>query len=121
VDDDAEQLREDILAYGRRKNDPATVDVYIRHQLDTYTWLTQHGVEFGLIDTGTSEVSRVHTTPPGWLTGFLHEKFVARGGTEYLGSFHGAADLSGAALGKAAVFGRAAGLESSAGEGSYTR
>jgi fumarate reductase flavoprotein subunit len=39
IEDDGEKLREDILKCGRGKNDPATVDVYIRHQLDTYNWM----------------------------------------------------------------------------------
>jgi fumarate reductase flavoprotein subunit len=83
VDDGPELLRTAILDYGKHKSDPATVDVYVRHQLETFTWLQQRGVEFGLVDTGTSETSRIHTTPPGWLTGFLHQQFVARDNIEY--------------------------------------
>jgi fumarate reductase flavoprotein subunit len=78
VEDSGELLREAIVTYGRGKNDPDTVDVYIRHQLDTYTWMVGHGVEFSLFPTGTTEISRMHSTPQGYLVRFLHEKFLAR-------------------------------------------
>ncbi len=86
VEDDGEKLRRKILATGRDKCDPVTVDVYINHQLDTYHWLRGRGVEFDLTPTGTSETSRMHATPKGYLVRFLHERFAALGGTEYWAS-----------------------------------
>jgi fumarate reductase flavoprotein subunit len=77
VIDDGEQLREAILKYGQYRNDPATVDAYIRHQLDTFNWMRGHGAEFTLNITGTSEVSRMHSTPRGYLARYLHRQAVA--------------------------------------------
>jgi fumarate reductase flavoprotein subunit len=74
VVDDAEQLREAILKYGRYKNDPATVDAYIRHQRDTFNWIRGHGAEFTLNITGTGEVSRMHSMPRGYLARYLYEQ-----------------------------------------------
>ena len=39
VEDSDELLRKDLLDVGRHDNDPAVVDAYLRHQLDTYRWL----------------------------------------------------------------------------------
>jgi fumarate reductase flavoprotein subunit len=84
VEDDGELLREAIVKYGRGKNHPDTVDVYIRHQLDTFDWMVGHGVEFSLFPTGTSEISRMHSTPQGYLARFLHEKLVALDNATYV-------------------------------------
>jgi fumarate reductase flavoprotein subunit len=83
VEDDREQLREAIVKYGHGKNDPALVDVYIRHQLGTYEWMVGHGVEFDLPPTGTTETSRMHATPQGYLTRLLHGKYTALPNTEF--------------------------------------
>jgi len=77
VADDGEQLREAILQYGRYKNDPATVDAYIRHQLGTFNWMCGHGAEFTLNITGTGEVSRMHSTPRGYLARYLYGELLA--------------------------------------------
>jgi fumarate reductase flavoprotein subunit len=83
VEDDNEKLRQSILKAGQGKSDSETVEVYLRHQLDTYEWTRDLGVEWTLVLTGTSDVSRMHAAPQGYLTRFLHDKFVARDNTEY--------------------------------------
>ena len=82
-DDDGEKLRAAILKFGQGKSDPETVDVYIRHQLDTYTWTRDLGVNWTLVMTNTAAVSRMHAAPQGYLTRFLHQKFLAMDNAEF--------------------------------------
>lgn len=66
VEDSDELLRKDLLDVGRHDNDPAVVDAYLRHQLDTYRWLRGAGVEFSpsLESSSGQSVPRVHTVDP---------------------------------------------------------
>ncbi|MCX6413343.1 MAG: FAD-dependent oxidoreductase [Actinobacteria bacterium] len=66
IHDDIESLRQDILATGQGKSDPALVDVYCREQLDTYQWLKNLGVEYGHVHAASGQsVARSHSTDPG--------------------------------------------------------
>jgi len=59
-------LRQDLLEVGQHDNDPAVVDAYVAHQLDTYRWLRASGVEFSpsLESSSGQSVPRVHTVDP---------------------------------------------------------
>lgn len=76
VEDSDELLRKDLLEVGKHDNDPAVVDAYVRHQLDTYQWLRRHGVEFSpSLDTSSGQsVPRVHTVDPADMVRVLAAK-----------------------------------------------
>jgi fumarate reductase flavoprotein subunit len=83
VADDNDQLREAIVKAGRGKSDPTTVQVYLDYQLDLFRWVQAHGIEWALPLTGTNEISRMHTTPKGYLTRELHRQFTALDNTQF--------------------------------------
>jgi len=66
VQDSAELLRQDLLDVGLHENDPALVQTYVDHQLDTYEWLKARGVQFSPVIEASSgqSVPRVHTVDP---------------------------------------------------------
>lgn len=65
ITDDIDALRQDIMATGGFKSDPALVDVYCQEQLDTYHWLKQLGVEYGHVHAASGQsVPRSHATDP---------------------------------------------------------
>ena len=49
IADSVELLRKDLVETGGHVNDEALVDLYCERQLDTYRWLKEHGVRYGLI------------------------------------------------------------------------
>jgi fumarate reductase flavoprotein subunit len=80
IRDTPEQLREDVLATGRRLSDPALVDTYCHHQLSTYRWLKQLGVEFGSVHAASGQsVPRSHATNPPRVLETLLERATAVG------------------------------------------
>lgn len=60
IDDSPGLLREDLLAVGEHRNDPALVDLYVSDQLDAYEWLRESGVTFEKV-TLSSNQSRPRT------------------------------------------------------------
>jgi len=65
IEDDINSLRDDILATGGFKSDPALVDVYCQEQLDTYHWLKSLGVQYGHVHAASGQsVPRSHATDP---------------------------------------------------------
>ncbi|GAA1545256.1 FAD-dependent oxidoreductase [Nocardioides humi] len=73
--DTPDALREDLLAAGRGDADPATVDTFVAHQLATYRWLGEQGVDFTLLPTPRAGVlPRIHDTVPGAVVEKLHER-----------------------------------------------
>jgi fumarate reductase flavoprotein subunit len=83
VEDDNDKLREAIVAAGHGKNDPAPVQTYLDHQLDTYEFMRARGVDFSLHMTGTDAVSRMHAAPQGHATKVMHDSFVALDNADY--------------------------------------
>ena len=66
VHDSNELLSRDILQVGRGRNDPALVQAYVDHQLDTYKCLVELGVRWGATvaaEAGMS-IQRGHLTDP---------------------------------------------------------
>lgn len=58
--DSTKSLLDDMIEVGGGVNDQALVDAYGQHQLETYTWLVKHGVEFR-----TLEAVSGHSVPRG--------------------------------------------------------
>ena len=62
VDSD-DTFRQDMERSGKGQSDPALVDAYLKHQLDTYYWLQEHGITFWDVDIGIGmNVPRCHAT-----------------------------------------------------------
>ena len=61
---DSEQaFRQDMAMAGGGKSDPALVDLFLAHQLDTYYWLQEHGVPFWQVEMGIGmNVPRCHAS-----------------------------------------------------------
>jgi flavocytochrome c len=83
VEDNNEKLRASILKAGRGKCDPAPVQAYLDHQLDTFEFMRGHGVDFTLTMTGTDAISRMHAAAQGYAVKVMHEKFIALDNAEY--------------------------------------
>jgi fumarate reductase flavoprotein subunit len=63
--DSDEAFRRDMAMSGGGKSDPALVELYLAHQLDTYYWLQEHGAVFWHVDMGIGmNVPRCHATDP---------------------------------------------------------
>lgn len=63
ITDSVELLRTDLLEVGRHRNDERLVDLYCEHQLETYTWLTGHGVQYGEVHAASGQSApRSHPT-----------------------------------------------------------
>ena len=63
ITDSVDLLRADLLEVGKHRNDPALVDLYCEHQLETYRWLRSHGIEYGEIHAASGQsVPRSHPT-----------------------------------------------------------
>ncbi|ROO85607.1 fumarate reductase flavoprotein subunit [Actinocorallia herbida] len=63
IADSVELLRKDLLEVGKERNDPALVELYCAHQLETYRWLKAHGVVYGEIHAASGQSApRSHPT-----------------------------------------------------------
>jgi fumarate reductase flavoprotein subunit len=63
IGDSVELLKKDLMETGRHVCDEALVDLYCAHQLETYEWLTSHGVEYGEVHAASGQsVPRSHPT-----------------------------------------------------------
>lgn len=63
IDDTPELMREDLLAVGEGKNDPALVDLYVAEQLAAYKWLGKLGVPFERVSLSSNQSRpRTHGT-----------------------------------------------------------
>ncbi|MEV0666469.1 FAD-dependent oxidoreductase [Actinomadura luteofluorescens] len=77
IADSVELLREDLAEVGRRRGDPALIDLYCEHQLATYRWLKEHGVRYGEIHAASGQSApRSH---PADTTRMLHLLLAAAG------------------------------------------
>jgi fumarate reductase flavoprotein subunit len=81
IEDSSEMLKADLIEVGKHENDAALVDTYVAHQLDTYRWLRQHGVEFDASIEASSGQSRprVHTVDPADMVRALAKNAKASG------------------------------------------
>jgi len=77
VADSVELLRQDLLETSRHLADEGLVDLYCDHQLETYRWLTGHGVRYGEVHAASGQsVPRSHPTDT---TGMLVKLLKAAG------------------------------------------
>ncbi|MFM9969928.1 MAG: FAD-dependent oxidoreductase [Burkholderiales bacterium] len=59
--DSDEAFRRDMAMAGGGKSDPALVDLFLQHQLDTYYWLQERGINFSQVEMGIGmNVPRCH-------------------------------------------------------------
>jgi fumarate reductase flavoprotein subunit len=83
IEDSSELLYQDLLAVGGGKNDPSLVRAYADHQLDTYRWLTDMGVEWAEYATAAAGMSRPrgHFSDPLDMVKILKREAERRGAT----------------------------------------
>lgn len=63
IEDSNERLFEDMLAVGGHENDERVVRAFVEEQLDTYRWLVQKGVPFGVVKPSSGQSApRTHPT-----------------------------------------------------------
>lgn len=81
IEDSDELLYRDIMETGRHKNDPALVQAYVAHQLDTYRQLTSLGIAWSPTVTAMAGMSvpRGHLTDPLDLVRTLKRAAESRG------------------------------------------
>lgn len=81
IEDSIELFREDLLNVGAHQNNPNLVDAYLEHQLDTYRWLKNKGVNFGEVSISSGQsAARGHSTKIREVVELLHADFSERGG-----------------------------------------
>ena len=77
IADSVDLLRQDLHTVGGSAADPALVDLYCEHQLDTYRWLRGHGTRYGRIHAASGQSApRSHPTDT---TAMLRRLFTAAG------------------------------------------
>jgi fumarate reductase flavoprotein subunit len=77
ITDSVDLLRQDLYAVGGAPADPALVDLYCEHQLDTYRWLRGHRIQYGRIHAASGQSApRSHPTDT---TAMLRRLFTAAG------------------------------------------
>jgi fumarate reductase flavoprotein subunit len=82
--DSDDEFRADMTRGGGDESDPALVDLYLKHQIDTYYWLQEHGVVFWQADMGIGmNVPRCHATDAQRLIETLTRAARRRGVTIY--------------------------------------
>lgn len=65
IKDSTGSLMEDLIEVGGEVNDRALVETYVQKQLQTYTWLVEHGVEFRSLEAVSGHsVPRGHIIDP---------------------------------------------------------
>ncbi|MGD7733326.1 FAD-dependent oxidoreductase [Propionibacteriaceae bacterium G57] len=86
IEDSDELLRDDIIATGFGKGDPALVDLYCRHQRDTYRWLKGHGVRYGHLHAAAGQsVPRSHPTDTTRMLALLTAAAAELGASQFTG------------------------------------
>jgi fumarate reductase flavoprotein subunit len=77
IADSVDLLRRDLHEVGGSVADPALVDLYCEHQLDTYRWLRGHRIPYGRIHAASGQSApRSHPTDT---TAMLRRLFTAAG------------------------------------------
>jgi fumarate reductase flavoprotein subunit len=84
IEDSDDLLRRDLIELGQGDSDPEVVDAYVRHQLDTYRWLKDLGVQFSPSVESSSGQSapRVHTVDPADMVRLLAARCAETGRVE---------------------------------------
>lgn len=80
IEDTTESLVNDFLAVGQYKNNRKLVETYGEHQLETYNWLVEKGVQFQTCQAVSGHSNpRGHTIIPKQAIGRLQETAVENG------------------------------------------
>jgi fumarate reductase flavoprotein subunit len=84
VEDSVADLRATLFEVGRGLNDPDTVEAYLDHQLDTYTWLRARGALLDYSpDLQPGQLNRLHGSTPGQVTDALHRHVAEHPSIDY--------------------------------------
>ena len=82
IHDSTESLVQDMLEVGQHKNKRSLVEAYGKHQLATYTWLVEQGVQFQTCQAVSGHSNpRGHTIIPKQAIGQLEKNAKANGVT----------------------------------------
>ena len=80
IEDSTESLMEDFLAVGQYKNKRTLIEAYGKHQLATYNWLVEQGVQFQTCQAVSGHSNpRGHTIIPSQAIGQLSANAEANG------------------------------------------
>lgn len=80
IEDTAESLMEDFLTVGQYKNKRTLIEAYGKHQLATYNWLVEQGVQFQTCQAVSGHSNpRGHTIIPSQAIGQLRANAEANG------------------------------------------
>lgn len=80
IEDTTESLMEDFLAVGQYKNKRTLIEAYGKHQLATYNWLVEQGVQFQTCQAVSGHSNpRGHTIIPSQAIGQLRANAEANG------------------------------------------
>ena len=84
IADTSKLLIEDMLEVGQGKNEKLLVEAYGAHQLETYQWLADNGVEFEAVRAASGHsVPRGHTIKPLQAITTLYNKALATGNVTF--------------------------------------
>ena len=85
IEDTPESLFDDLREVGGFENDEALVRAYVDRQLEVFTWLRAHGVEFSPVLEAASGQSapRAHNVDPADLVRLLSKRAHASGALDY--------------------------------------
>ena len=80
IEDSTESLMEDFLAVGQYKNNRTLIEAYGEHQLATYNWLVDQGIQFQTCQAVSGHSNpRGHTIIPSQAIGQLRSNAEANG------------------------------------------
>lgn len=80
IEDSTESLMEDFLAVGQYKNNRTLIEAYGKHQLSTYNWLVEQGIQFQTCQAVSGHSNpRGHTIIPSQAIGQLRANAEANG------------------------------------------
>lgn len=83
ITDSVDALVKDLIDIGEGVNDPALLKAYGEHQLETYQWLKEHGVEFRSLEAVSGHsVPRGHIIDPYQAIQVLYKKAKELGNIE---------------------------------------
>lgn len=87
IEDSTASLLEDLRVVGQNQNDEKLIQAYGKHQLATYNWLVEHGVEFKDCQAVSGHSNpRGHTIVPHQAIHCLKQHAVEKGATIFVNS-----------------------------------
>lgn len=84
IEDSTELLVQDMLSVGQGKNEKTLVEAYGSHQLQTYHWLVEKGVQFHTVQAASGHsVPRGHTITPSQAITTLYNAAINSGNVTF--------------------------------------